>query len=668
MAENGALTTGKGNGLMRWLRPRTIRGQLTLSLIVLETVLLSLFAVLLVVQEQVDIRTRASRRLEYQTNLLSLEAARSLGSQHREWLKEELTALLASRAVLAVRITDMHGAVLAEQSKVPTQWKLSGLDLKTLDGRLERGRTDSQVHVLPYAETGARGEALALIRSGETSFGYAWVMEDPAGDQAAVEALLRNTLLFGIFALLGCAALSTLLARSITGPLAMLMAATRRLIKDPTTREGFPLRTDETNEAAEVASAFNLMVSSMADQSAGLNDTLALLDSMLANAPVGFAFFDREYRFVRVNRFLSEASGIPVQEYLGHSIHKFLTAEAAALLAEHIDDVFLNNRATSDIELTPSAADIRTGLHRSWVLNLYPVRIGTDAIRWAGAVFIDATERKLSEDALRKSEKLAATGRLAASIAHEINNPLESVTNLLYLLQRHHSLDAEARELAAVAEQEVARVAEMAQRTLRFYRQSTSPTDVNLAEVLESVLQVHQGRFQAKHIHVECKFQKDVRLFSFAGELRQVFANLIGNALDASPEGARLALSARCSASWQTGERGVRVTVADTGSGMSDEVRRRIFEPFYTTKDATGTGLGLWVSSEILEKHGATVAVRSRTVADGEELPDKAYKRNGKTGGRSSGTAFMLFFPANGIPRPVGAAVTAAAATAGTVQ
>jgi signal transduction histidine kinase len=200
----------------------------------------------------------------------------------------------------------------------------------------------------------------------------------------------------------------------------------------------------------------------------------------------------------------------------------------------------------------------------------------------------------------------------------------------------------------------VARFSEMAQRTLRFYRQSTLPSDSNLSEVLESVLMVHQGRFLSKRIQVECRFDKDVRLFSFAGELRQVFANLIGNALDASPEGSGLKLTLRRSHDWRNGRRGVRITVADTGSGMPDAVRRRIFEPFYTTKDATGTGLGLWISSEILEKHGATIAVRSRTVDAEAENGNGAAEGALSNGGarlRKSGTVFMLFFPEEGVAR-----------------
>jgi signal transduction histidine kinase len=264
-----------------------------------------------------------------------------------------------------------------------------------------------------------------------------------------------------------------------------------------------------------------------------------------------------------------------------------------------------------------------------------------------GAIVVEATERKRAEEALRKTEKLAAAGRLAASIAHEINNPLEAVTNLLYLLRHQPSLDREATGYADLAQQEISRVAEMTQQTLRFYRQSTLPVVANVAELLDSVLTLFVGRFAALQIEVSRKIGRDVELYCFSGELRQVFANLIGNAIDAMVLGGRLSLSLRRSRSWVDGTPGIRLFVADNGCGMTAATRHRIFEPFFTTKETTGTGLGLWVSGEIMSKHNATVRVVSRPACAGE--------------GRRSGSVFMLFFPENGIgtpPVPAPAAAT----------
>ncbi|MGO4211310.1 sensor histidine kinase, partial [Terriglobus sp. YAF25] len=238
-----------------------------------------------------------------------------------------------------------------------------------------------------------------------------------------------------------------------------------------------------------------------------------------------------------------------------------------------------------------------------------------------------------SEEALRKTEKLAAAGRLAASIAHEINNPLESVTNLLYLLQTHPELDSMAREYVSTAQAELARVSEITQQTLRFYRQSTFPVQTQVGEVLDSVLALHHSRLGSARITVERQYDPAVALFGFSGELRQLFANLIGNAIDAMVGGGRLIVRAR----YGTGRSlrggwcdGVRVTVSDTGTGMSEETQRRLFEPFYTTKDATGTGLGLWVSDEIIRKHSGTARVKSRQ-------------------GEQAGTTFAIFFPKDGL-------------------
>lgn len=267
-----------------------------------------------------------------------------------------------------------------------------------------------------------------------------------------------------------------------------------------------------------------------------------------------------------------------------------------------------------------------------WLVSTYPVRTTSNQVRWAGIIVQDISERKQSEETLRKTEKLAATGRLAASIAHEVNNPLEAITNLLYLLRNFCDLDEAALKYVTMAEREGRRIAEIAQQTLRFYRQSTLPHRATMAELLDSVLDLYQSRFTTYNITVEREYDREMDLFCFAGEIRQVVANFVGNAIDATSAGGRLVVRARRSRSWAYPElKGVRFTVADTGFGMEQDVRERVFEAFFTTKETIGTGLGLWVSHEIILKHRGIVHVRSR--AGGPGSP--------------SGTVFQIFLPDN---------------------
>jgi signal transduction histidine kinase len=264
-----------------------------------------------------------------------------------------------------------------------------------------------------------------------------------------------------------------------------------------------------------------------------------------------------------------------------------------------------------------------------------------------GAVMIDTTERRRSEETLRRTEKLAAAGQLAASIAHEINNPLEAVTNLLFLLRTQVPRDSEAMRFTEMAQHELARVSEIAQQTLRFYRPSTSPSVANVAEILDSILTLHSGRIHTLRVDVLRRYRDHVDLYCLSGALRQVFANLITNALDALNGGGRLLVRAGRSHCWKTGSPGVRVVVADTGTGIPDEVRGRIFEPFFTTKLATGTGLGLWVTHDIMDKHKGSIEVRSRSHQAGADGSSTSG-----SGTNSSGTVFMLFFPDYGVAQP----------------
>lgn len=233
-----------------------------------------------------------------------------------------------------------------------------------------------------------------------------------------------------------------------------------------------------------------------------------------------------------------------------------------------------------------------------------------------------------AQEVLRESEKLAATGRLAATIAHEINNPLESLTNLLYLIESDKSLSDTARRFACAAAQEVKRTAHITKQMLAFHRQSTTAVDVTLSEVLDNVVELYAAKIEQSGITVQKQYDTAATIKGFPAELRQVFANLLGNAIEASGQHGVVRLHTFASREWSNARRsGVRVVIADNGVGISPENRRRLFEPFVTTKGERGTGLGLWVSSGIVQKHDGSIRLHSSTRA-----------------GRS-GTCFSVFLP-----------------------
>jgi signal transduction histidine kinase len=216
-----------------------------------------------------------------------------------------------------------------------------------------------------------------------------------------------------------------------------------------------------------------------------------------------------------------------------------------------------------------------------------------------------------AQDALRRSEKLAVTGRLAASIAHEINNPLEAVTNLLFLMRASEN-PAQAHTYLCQADQELARVAEITRQTLRFYREPSHPVDTLVASVLRSVLVLYNSRLLAAGVEVLLEVDApEATVLASPGELRQVIANIVGNAIDAMRHGGRLRLRIT-EENGAADEPRIRLTIADTGSGIPAALLPSIFEPFVTTKGETGTGLGLWVTGEIMRRNGWDIRVRSR--------------------------------------------------------
>ncbi len=305
---------------------------------------------------------------------------------------------------------------------------------------------------------------------------------------------------------------------------------------------------------------------------------------------------------------------------------------------DHLDRVVQGVRRSRDSgEIWEDTFPLRgkDGKYRWFLSCAIPIRAaGGEVVQWFGTN-TDITEQKLAEAALIKSEKLAAAGRLAATLAHEINNPLQAVTNLLTLLGQSPSLDTEEKEYARIAREELGRVTHLTQQSLGFYRESIFPTAVNVEEMIDSILSLYAKRIAAKKITVTKQYQaNEAPIASYPGEIRQVFSTLLMNAMEAAPDGGRFVVRISKSTDWtkKPPTQGLRITLADSGCGIPAHHAERIFEPFFTTKGENGTGLGLWVARGIVHRLGGSVHMRSSV------QPEK------------SGTCFSVFLP-NGNPK-----------------
>jgi signal transduction histidine kinase len=219
-------------------------------------------------------------------------------------------------------------------------------------------------------------------------------------------------------------------------------------------------------------------------------------------------------------------------------------------------------------------------------------------------------ESERAAAAVLQNEKLAAVGRLASSMSHAINNPLEAVTNILYLL-RGKVTDDEGQALVVQADQELRRVSVIANQTLRFHKQLSYPQSVTCLSLFSSSLDAYQSRLSNAQIVVEKRKRAEQPILCFEGDIRQVLGNLIANSIDAMPDGGRLLLRSRQGTNWKTGQDGLILTIADNGTGMDSETDQRKFEAFYSTKGIGGSGLGLWMSADIMRRHGGDIKIRT---------------------------------------------------------
>ena len=352
------------------------------------------------------------------------------------------------------------------------------------------------------------------------------------------------------------------------------------------------------------------------------------VEIVYANAPIALSLLDATtLRYLRVNLQYATLFGVARTEMVGERMTAFSdSAEAENIVQQAVQGHAVVNRLLK-LELLADR-----GKERFLLVNVTPNRNVTGTVETISIAITDVTAQKRAEDALVQADKLAAVGRLAASISHEINNPLEAVTNLLYLVHQDEALSTESCGYIEQAEQELRRVSQIASQTLRFQRHAVEAVPVLARQLVDPVVALYQGRLKHTRIEVAveyCGTQEPMVVFE--GDVRQILNNLVGNAIDALATGGKITIRAKPARCVRTRRSGTRISIADTGHGMSEDTAAHIFEPFFTTKGSGGSGLGLWISHTLANRHGGQLRVRSRKAA--------AHVSG------QGGTVFSLFLP-----------------------
>ena len=397
--------------------------------------------------------------------------------------------------------------------------------------------------------------------------------------------------------------LSRLSQRAIAQPILRLADTARLVSRD----KDYGLRvpwTGDHDEVSVLVDAFNEMLVEIQSRDSALLESEQQFRSLANSIPQLAWMAEPDGNFFWYNDRWYEFTGTTPEQMMGwgwQSLHdpallpKVLTRWRTSLATGQPFEMVFPLRGAD-------------GNFRDFLTRALPVRDAKESVvRWFGTL-TDITEQRRSDEALRQTEKLAATGRLAASIAHEINNPLETVTNLVYLARKQ---PANVEKYLNLADQELDRIAQITRHTLGFYRDSASPKMVDVSTVLEEVLALYARKLEFKNIHVGLDYATCVEVEGYGGEIRQIFANLIANAIEAMPVDGVLRIRVHKVSAAVHGRAGARITFLDNGIGIPAADRKRIFEPFYTTKKDVGTGLGLWLTQNLVQKHRGSIRVRS---------------------------------------------------------
>jgi PAS domain S-box-containing protein len=335
--------------------------------------------------------------------------------------------------------------------------------------------------------------------------------------------------------------------------------------------------------------------------------------SIFEHAATGFALTDAAGRIVGLNKALARIVDRGPAEIEGENLFKLTHPEDRSrheallqqLLAAEIPSFVIEKRY------------VRPDGDVVWVRNSVTV-MGQEPAEPAQLISIceDITARKRAERVLEEQEQMATVGRLTSSILHEINNPLEAIGNLIYLAT-HTQSPSDAKVYLRQAEEELGRVSQITAQGLQFHRQTTVPTSTNVIVLMRSVLSLFKGKLREANVDVDLRTDDAPELTCFPGEIRQVFVNLISNAIESMRHGGQIAIRVRPGTDWRSNDHGVRVTIADTGEGITPEAKKHIYDAFFTTKGSQGSGIGLWVTSNIVKKHQGRIHMRSTPGARG---------------------------------------------------